>query len=122
VNNRLAKQGDEKTFESESMSWGGWLVPNLIKEYKGNLYLRAYLMKGHKGNKEYFVNGVLATQEQLAVIQTYERSKYRQNGVQAAAGLIDNQVMPKDFKFESIVELRVDGKCASPTKVLHKAG
>lgn len=116
VNNRLEKQGDERAYETQSMSWGDWVVPNLIKEYKGNRYLRAYLMKGHKGETQYFVNGLSATQEQIEIIQSYERSKYHQNGTQASLGLVENQVKPKDFKYESILELRVDNQSVSPQK------
>lgn len=118
VNNRLEKQGDEREFESKSMAWGSWVKgqENKLKEHKGELYLRIYLMKNAKSEKQYFVNGVPATQEQISIIKVYESSKYQPIGTQAAAGLVENQVMPKDIKLSNILELKVDKQTITPNK------
>jgi hypothetical protein len=57
-----------------------------------------------------------ATAEQIVVIKNYESSKYQQSGTQAAVGLVDNQVMPKDIKLSNIIELRVDKEIITPNK------
>jgi hypothetical protein len=118
VNNRLEKQGDEREFESKSMAWGAWVKgqENKLKEHKGELYLRIYLMKNAKSEKAYFVNGVPATQEQISIIKVYESSKYRPIGTQAEVGLVENQVMPKDIKLSNILELKVDKQTITPNK------
>jgi hypothetical protein len=118
VNNRLEKQGGEREFQSKSMAWGAWVKgqENKLKEHKGELYLRFYTMKNAKSEKQYFVNGMPATAEQIVVIKNYESSKYQQSGTQAAVGLVDNQVMPKDIKLSNIIELRVDKEIITPNK------
>lgn len=118
VNNRLEKQGDNREFQSKSMAWGTWVKgqENKLKEHKGELYLRFYTMKNAKSEKQYFVNGMPATEEQIVVIKNYESSKYQQSGTQAAVGLVENQVIPKDIKLSNIIELRVDNKIITPNK------
>lgn len=124
VNNRLEKQGDEREFEGKGMAWGSWVKgqENKLKEHKGELYLRIYLMKNAKSEKAYFVNGVPATQEQISIIKVYESSKYQPIGTQAAVGLVENQVMPKDIKLSNILELKVDKQTITPNKQYNTAG
>ncbi len=118
VNNRLDRQGDTRIFSTQKLPWGQWVKgqENKLIEHKGELYLRYYLMKNTKSDKAYFVNGVSATQEQVATIQMYERSKYTQSGTQAEVGLTENQVMPKNVKLSGILVLKTDGQVITPQK------
>lgn len=118
VNNRLEKQGSERTFKTKKMSWGKWIKgqENKLKENKGELYLRVYLMQGKKGEKSYFVNGMPASAEQIATIKAYEMSKYATSDTQSAVGLDANQVKPKDIKLRNVLELRVNGQVIQPNK------
>jgi hypothetical protein len=118
VNNRLERQGDTRIFTTQELPWGKWVKgqENKLIEHKGELYLRIYLMKNTKSDKAYFVNGVAATQEQVATIQMYERSKYTQSGTQAEVGLTENQVMPKNVKLSGILVLKTDGQVITPQK------
>lgn len=118
VNNRLEKQGGEREFVAQNLPYGKWVngQENKLIEHKGELYLRFYTMKNAKSEKAYFVNGMPATAEQIVVIKNYESSKYQQSGTQAAVGLVENQVMPKNIKLSNIIELRVDKEIITPNK------
>ena len=112
VNTRLEKQGDERVFKAQSLRWGAWFEGqvNKIILHKGELYLRAYTMNSNtKKVVEYFVDGVPATAEQIAIIKEYEQSKNKVSATQSESGLTENQVKPMAIKFANIVELRVNG-------------
>lgn len=108
VNNRLEKQGDERTFVADQLRWGTWEIVNKIITHKGAKYLRYYAFKGsNKPKVEYFVDGKSATSEELAIIKAYEQSKYKGSAKQSAEGLTTNQVSPKVVNFDNILELKV---------------
>jgi hypothetical protein len=112
VNNRLEKQGDERVFKAQSLRWGAWFEGqvNKIILHKGELYLRAYTMNSNtKKVVSYFVDGVAATAEQIAIIKEYEQSKNKVSATQSESGLTENQVRPMSIKFTNILELRVNG-------------
>lgn len=119
VNNRLEKQGDEREFVAQSLPWGQWVEGQVNKliEHKGELYLRVYSVNsGTKVKVEYFVDGVAATDEQIAIIKEYEQSKNKVSATQAEMGLVENQVKPSSVKVRNITMFRVGGETYYPTQ------
>ena len=114
VNNRLAKQGNEKTFVAQSLPWGSWVEgqENKLIEHKGNLYLRYYEYKGAEYRQMWFVDGVQADEEQFYAIMNYLESKKNKSASnrQAESGLTENQVKPKLAKVSEILMLNVNGE------------
>ena len=113
VNNRLERQGDERLFVAQSLPWGSWLkgLENKVIEHNGEYYLRVYSVNsGTKVKNDYFINGVLANDEEIKIIKEYEKSKKKVSGTQAEYGLLENQVKPSAIKFSGIIELKVGGE------------
>lgn len=110
VNNRLERQGDERTFEAQSLPWGEWLVPNKFISHKGGLYLRAYTYDGGVIKSSYFVNGQPATKQEDAIIREWKSAKDNGSNTQAAAGLTENQCKPFSVNALNIISLR-SGVC-----------
>lgn len=109
VNNRLIKGGCEGNFEAESLPWGEWQIPNKVITHKGTLYLRTYNVKGVKPRTFYFLDGHLASQEQYAEFSKHFKPCKSTSGRQTEAGLVENQVKVKNFKFGSILRLSING-------------
>lgn len=112
VNNRLEKQGDERTFTALSLPWGSWVngFENKLIEHKGNLYLRYYDVANAKTKSLWFVDGRLATEDELFAIMEYLVTKKKpSSNRQADAGLVENQVSPKVVKVENILRFAVNG-------------
>lgn len=112
VNNRLEKQGDERDFVAQSLSWGHWVEgqENKLIEHKGTLYLRYYNVANADTKSVWFVNGRIATPEEFMKIMDYLHSKNTQSKTQAEVGLVENQVKPKVVKVENILRLNVNGE------------
>ena len=107
VNNRI--DGD-KTFTAEPLKWGEWLVPNKVITHKGKLYARFYKVdNGTAPSVMYLIDGVVATEEQEQVIKTYLVAP-APSARQAEVGLTEHQVKPRDFAFDSIIGLAVNGE------------
>jgi hypothetical protein len=111
VNGRLEKQGDERTFVAEKLPYGEWVkdMENKVILYKDEYYLRAYKMNGAMYDAEYFVDGIPATAEQVALLKAKESAAKKPSNTQAVEGLVENQVKPFNIKFTNILELRVNG-------------
>lgn len=108
VNNRLAMQGNERTFEAQSRPYGVWVIPNKIAEHNGAMYLRFYAMSNNKPSVSYFVDGRPATAEELDIIKFFTPER-KPSATQAAEGLTDNQVKPCEFRAESIRKISING-------------
>ena len=102
VNNRLAKQGDEKNFVAQSLPWGEWVEgqENKLIEHKGSLYLRYYEV----ANADRY-----ATAEEFQKIMDYLKSKKTDSNRQTEVGLVENQVKPKVVKLVNVLRLAVNG-------------
>lgn len=110
VNNRIAKQGGQATFVAQSLPWGSWKIENLVIEHKGEYYLRFYTANNTKTDVIYFEsNGTPCTSQRVADIKAYLATKQDKSATQAAAGLVTNQVQPKNIKFSNILELTING-------------
>ena len=111
VNNRLAKQGDEKNFVAQSLPWGQWVEgqENKLIEHKGSLYLRYYEVANADRGRAWFVNGRYATAEEFQKIMDYLKSKKTDSNRQTEVGLVENQVKPKVVKLSNVLRLAVNG-------------
>lgn len=109
VNNRLIKGGCEGNFEAEPLPWGEWLHPNKVITHKDTLYIRTYNVKGVKPRTFYFVDGHLATPEQYAEFSQFFKPCKSTSSRQTEAGLTENQVKVKNFKFSSILRISLNG-------------
>lgn len=111
VNNRLAKQGDEKNFVAQSLPWGQWVEgqENKLIEHKGSLYLRYYDVANADRGRIWFVNGRYATAEEFQKIMDYLKSKKTDSNRQTEVGLVENQVKPKVVKLVNVLRLAVNG-------------
>jgi hypothetical protein len=105
VNNRLEREGKEPNFIAQSLSWGEWLIPNKIIIHKGFGYLRLYDFKGGVKSKSYFVNGHVASDEEIKTIETYEDSKNKGSNTQHG---LENEVNPTVVNFDNIISLKCD--------------
>lgn len=110
VNNRIAKQGGEATFEAERLPWGEWEIPNKVITHKGERYLRYYYTANGAIETIWFVNGRIASSEEYAKIMAYLASKDKTSHRQTLEGLVDNQVRPRTVKFANILTLAVGGE------------
>lgn len=113
MNNRLEKQGYERTFKALSLPWGQWVegFENKLISHKDNLYLRYYDVANAKTTSVWFVDGRLATEDELFKITEYivGKSKKNTSNRQAEVGLTEHQVSPKVVKLSGIVKLTVNG-------------
>lgn len=112
VNNRLDKAGVEgEDFKSQPLAWGEWAVVNKIIAHKGKYYARCYANpnSGNKTSVSYFVNGIPATESELATIKQFEQTSESSSSRQAEAGLTENQVKPMNIDFGTIEGLKVNG-------------
>ena len=112
VNNRLEKKGLQSDFDALSLPWGDWEIPNKIVSYKGEQYMRYYLVKCSDDNKKpkvrFLVNGRDATDSEIDTIKPYVNKSYSKR--QAAKGLTENQVSARVVEFCNVVEVSVGGK------------
>jgi len=110
VNNRLEKEGLERTFEPQPLRWGKWFMPNLLIVNDTDSYLRYYLVKGSEIHTQYFVDGREATAEEDAIIRAYKAGKNKGSKTQSDAGLEGNQVIPCTINTKNVLSLKC-GEC-----------
>lgn len=113
VNNRLEKQGGERVFKALSLPWGEWVVgfENKLILHKETLYMRYYNVENSNTTSVWFVDGRIATDEELAKIKAYLMTKSKAvSKRQAEAGLTEHQVSPKVVKLENIIRLSTNNK------------
>lgn len=100
VNNRLEKNGEERTFVAESLPWGEWKVANKVIEHKGAIYYRFYVVKNAKVESTYYVDGKEATPEQMFIINQFMPKTYEaSNGV---------DVMPYNVNEKNILSVKAN--------------
>ena len=110
VNNRLEKQGNDRTFVAKGLTYGEWEIPNKIIKTKDGYQLRYYALNGTHPKVEYKIDGRTPTAEELAIIKEYNASKNKSSARQSAEGLTANQVVARNVKFENILSLKVNGQ------------
>ena len=110
VNNRLEREGKERTFSADNLPWGAWVegMRNKVLTHKGMMYLRTYCVRNRKPKTYYLVDGVLATAEQMLEIKQWLKPT-SVSIKQENAGLDEEyQVKPRDYKFESIIAVTIN--------------
>lgn len=107
VNNRLKKEGTAPTFETSSLPYGEWVIPNRVLVGKDDLQLRMTLVRNGKTEVCYFVDGRLATEDEANTIITFSQKRTAPN-TQLACG-IQSDVKVANVKFRNILSLRADG-------------
>lgn len=100
VQRRLAAEGkDPEDFKLSERAWGV-RVPNMpIVEHKGSYYLEVIFLK--PGKAEYLLDGVVVPAESIQGLPP------KREGEQ---GGLEDKVIIRDFKAESITELRINGQ------------
>ena len=127
VKNRAEKAvGHAVNFVPQSLPFGSWVkgLENKIIEYKGEYYLRFYLQKNDKVSVTYFENGIPCDSNRVAEIKAYLATKGSKttSGTQAAVGLTENQVEPKNVKVSNIVYFTCNGTTIRNGNVMQTAG
>ena len=107
-NNRCA---EEVIFVADSLTWGAWVegLENKVIVHKEEYYLRLYDINGKSPKVEYYVDGVIATSEQIAefmafVPQSKPSAKQMAHGIEE-----ERQVMPRAIKLSNIREITMNG-------------
>ena len=107
-NNRCA---EGVTFVADSLAWGAWVegLENKVIVHKEEYYLRLYDINGKSPKVEYYVDGVIATSEQIAefmafVPQSKPSAKQMAHGIEE-----ERQVMPRAIKLSNIREITMNG-------------
>lgn len=109
VNNRLEKEGKERSFSANSLPWGAWVEPNKVIFHKGNLYGRFYVAKGAVVKSQYLLDGRLATDAEVAEILKWIPER-EESARQSEVGLTENQVKPWTVQLNHILALKVNGE------------
>ncbi len=99
VQRRLGKEGkDPEKFVLKERAWGV-RIPNMpIVEHKGTYYLEVIFIT--PGVAEYLLDGVVVPESSIQGLP--QRTEGEQGG-------LDDKVIIRDFKAESITELRING-------------
>lgn len=107
-NNRCA---DGVTFVADSLPWGAWVegLENKVIVHKGEYYLRLYDITNKAPKVTYYVDGAIATSEQIAEFMAFVPQSKSYSEKQAEHG-IEKQVMPRAIRFSNIRELTINGK------------
>lgn len=109
VNNRLEKQGDERTFTTDSLPWGNWIVPNKFIAHNCEIYVRFYTAANNQPKITYFVDNRLATAEEIEIIKAFTPAP-KESAKQAAHGLTENQVKPMAINLKNILKIKINGE------------
>lgn len=110
VNNRLIKEGKEPNFTTEKLPYGKWLFKNKVIEHKGTFYIRTYSVKNSFPKVQYLLDGVEVSKDMLDDIKRYIKEDTSSSSKQDYFGLEDNQVKPKNYKFDNIISLTINKK------------
>lgn len=111
VNNRLERDGKERTFNASSLPWGAWVdgMVNKVITHKDALYMRTYCVRNTRPRTYYFVDGHLASVEEMVEIRKWMKPS-SVSEKQSAEGLAEEfQVKPRDYKFVSLVAVTING-------------
>lgn len=108
VNDRRLLEGKEANFHAKPLAWGQRVMTEdgnrtPLIENKGQLYLHCQVLKS--GKPTYLVDGHPATDDEFAQILAFmpEKDDGKSQGV-------DDPVIVRTFKLESVIALIVDGR------------
>ena len=112
LRNKQARLGLAQDFVSKPMKGKNWLFKNKIEKSltDDTLYMRLYIVPQQKVSVTYYVDGRVATDEEIAIIEQWT-PKSSGSVKQLLAGIpIDEQLEVRSPKFESITKIRMDRK------------
>lgn len=117
VNEALVENGKEGEFKSSPLKWGSWVkgsegkVIAHTKDGKDKLYMRCYLIEESKQSETtYYVNGSVATIEQIGAINKFSPELAKKSKKQESAGLEqEKQIVVNVVDFNTIVWIKIDG-------------
>lgn len=109
VNNRLEREGKERSFSAERLPWGEWVTLNKVITHKGMLYLRTYCVRKSHPKTFYLLDGELATAEQYNAFAPYLKGASTSTKQEACGLEEEYQVKPRDYKFSSILAITMNG-------------
>lgn len=111
VKNRISKSGgDPNEFTGEKLPWGNWLSFNKLIEHKDQIYVRFYKLAKVKSDIVYFINGNIASAEEVKIIKEFLPATNYNSQKQSEAGLEDNQVMLFNVNIDNIKRISINGK------------
>lgn len=100
VNNQLRREGKEFAFTAKPRKWGVHVSPSII-EHKGKFYLQVKVERT-LGKPKYFTNGKLVNKAEISHLLKESR---------ASGQPCDKEVILRDYSFDAITSLSMDGKC-----------
>lgn len=107
------RQGAEnaQAFRAESRPWGEWLVPSKVATHKGKLYLRTQSAPRQRKTSPWKVNAYRDASGKFLSPETVKPflPEKSDSARQSAVGL-DAKVEVREFCFDSIQKVRIDGK------------
>lgn len=111
VNEALVSDGSAGTFKAAGLTWGEFVQGsnNRVIEYNGKFYVRCYINRDNTSEVSYFVDGVPATDQQVADIKAFTPEK-KESAKQANEGLTaEKQIIPNNVSFDNILVIEIDG-------------
>lgn len=112
VNRHRKAEGVEGAFEAEKLPWGEWLVTNRVITHKGKTYYRVYDIPNGVKEQTYYVNGEVATEEQMSVIKAYLASK-----THTSRQGVENEVRPTNIEESNILYVKCGAEYKAEPKV-----
>lgn len=112
VNEALVADGSAGTFEAAALTWGEWEIEGKVITHNGKLYVRCYIVEGSGQNvaTTYFVNGEVATEEQVKTIKEFTPT-HKPSAKQSNEGLEQGkQIIPNNIDFDKIVCISIGGE------------
>jgi len=113
VNREIEKAGGSESFEAQSLPWGEWSIPGKVISHKGEFYLRTQTIPRQRRNRPAVVKyrdreGRFLSRDAVSPYLPKEKESAKQE----KAGLegVESQVKPRNFKFSSLLRVRVNGK------------
>lgn len=101
VARRLVAEGkDPEEFELGQLKWGQRVPGSAFIEHKGAYYVQVIFQEA--GNVEYFLDGQMIAKSDIVGLDEKEPNPNSQGG-------LDNKVIVRTYKLDSIVEARAHG-------------
>lgn len=118
VNLQRTREGNEADFESMPRTWGTRIAGTPLVNHKDRYYLE--LKVEHVLDTMYFVDGLPATDEQIAGIKSFMPEKK-----ESARQEVEKVIILRDYALDSIVSITMKGKTSevnpSMAKIVAKA-
>lgn len=104
VNRRRGNEGLAKNFVAESLPWGEWLVVDKVITHKEKTYYRVYDYADNIIAQVYYVDGQVATSEQVDVIKAFLKSR-----AHSSRQGVDKEVRPTNIEESNILSFKCGG-------------